>query len=164
MIPSLSGVTDILWISPRSILYLVCSDLGSNTSNSVSDTVKMCGTAWERNKSKTWKNNLKTSRCCFPAAKLKHRRSTKGARGHVHLQSLRSLWLAISSVCKAELWTLLCCLVSIHLITVLIRLSAQPLVLSASLHLYASLMIGQCLRCSGSGSRPNSSPVLSEPP
>ena len=157
MIPSLSGVTDILWISPRSILYLVCSDLGSNTSNSVSDTVKMWGTAWERNKSKKRKNTLKTSRYCFPAAKLKHWEEALMAQEDTFTCKAFevSLWLAISSVCKAELWTLLCGLVSIHLITVLIHLSAQPLVLSASLHLYASLMIGQRLRHSSSGSSPD---------
>ena len=56
--PSFSGLTEILWMSPKSMLYFVRRDLGSNTSISVSEMVKMWGTAWKKRNDKTWKLQL----------------------------------------------------------------------------------------------------------
>ena len=58
MTPSFSGLTEILIISPRSTLYFVRSDFGSNTSISESETVKMWGTAC-----KDTAHNLSQSHC-----------------------------------------------------------------------------------------------------
>lgn len=58
MTPSFSGLTEILVMSPRSTLYFVRNDFGSNTSISESETVKMWGTAW-----KVTAHNLSQSHC-----------------------------------------------------------------------------------------------------